>query len=556
MRQQQVQKPIHLNDNHVAQNILLENRSLTAAATSASALDPVIATNFYENVSGNKVTGNTDESSSSSRAKSNSGSSDYVTYHLNRPKRNSKNGNGKFKRELFANSSAHDLVDTCAILQTNSHSSSSPNLYNTPLGKMSLSAIVDNSGSGTNSLKQQRNNHMNTNVDSVKIDTEKHRKRISSDMGNSAQKGSLNLVMDDDEFQRSIFSPITTKLQGPTFTESTPINQSTRSFISNTSTPLEKSSQHSYSGDFSFASQDSSKWSHDRSQRSRNSPLCLGDFISGPMKTKRKSGQKSNVEEKPKKRVVPTTITKTVHSEFTSISFKSDTLFQPEEEMIQPSNDRLLLQTQKDTIKEDFWEQEEPRQNLHSALRDKFNSSPVKLIEVNLEAVTARKILDRLSSIYSLLIDLNLTLNVLAELAFLINLVNTQLDPNIDHDTQDLNHVLKNINNCIYFALETLSKQKHLLFQLDATTIKVLINNDRLSTHKPELIKELTEVQQQKWVLEQERLGQEGNFMVNGSRGLTHVFYQQENDTLEYFPTARESAAFRKQRDVFYQILR
>lgn len=126
--------------------------------------------------------------------------------------------------------------------------------------------------------------------------------------------------------------------------------------------------------------------------------------------------------------------------------------------------------------------------------------------------------------------------------------------------------LLKNINNCVYFGLGVLQLQKNVLRLLDMTSIKVLLENERLTTLAATIKDDLTNVYSHKMQLElslhshdtssagyRSSATQQPLLQIQNSS--MKVFYQQEQDTQINFPTSREFATFKKQRDTFYSIL-
>lgn len=368
---------------------------------------------------------------------------------------------------------------------------------------------------------------------------------------------------------------------------STPIRGSnlTKTF---TSTPNNSVSKHSYSGELSNNSSsnqshgssvgksNSKRSSNNLSRKSGGSSMCLGDFIVGTMKTKRKShGTEAKQEtikyttppcSKPKKRVAPTTVSTTItRDEFNSSSFKSDNnlsnFSSPFECSTEMTNERDILKRHKDKITRDFIEQNEPKiTNPHAILKDKvkeFNQHQQqqrKSIQIDLNKVTNRELLHRYVDIYTILIDMNLTVNVLSELAYMINLVNVESDV-VSASSIEANpiqaemYVLKNLHNCVYFSLEVLDIHRIYLVMLDTKTLKILLENDRITKFKANLM---------------EGLQAAYNFKIHTpqtcfdtqAHSYSYVFFQQENDSKENFPSEREFAAFKKQRDIFYAIFK
>lgn len=313
--------------------------------------------------------------------------------------------------------------------------------------------------------------------------------------------------------------------------------------------------------------------------------------------------------EKPIRRVVPTSISlsnqrSNVQNEFQTSSFHSDNnllsamVEEKEKELTHsPMNfkERDILRREKETITKDFQESESLQpaaqsiQVLQKLLREKIPSLGAgdggvrgggnvikgKAFVIDLKTVTNKNLLDRLIEIHSIIIDLNLPINILVEISYLLNLINTEIEipttnetpaiqlplstdnsnsNQMNTNTTKFHGLLKNFNNCLYFALGVLTKQKNLLALMDTITIKVLIDNDRLKQLDHTIHEFLVRVHGHKMKLETYRMITGG---INDSNGMSkNVFYQQENDTKDNFPTSREFHDFRKQRDVFYTILK
>lgn len=176
---------------------------------------------------------------------------------------------------------------------------------------------------------------------------------------------------------------------------------------------------------------------------------------------------------------------------------------------------------------------------------------------VDLKRCTHQDRLERLADIYSAIIDFNLTTNILSEFAFLLNLLNADYDRNSSEEVEqpkstamEIDEIIcTNGNNCVYLCIGVLKRQKHILIMLDVTTIKILMDNDRLARCEPALSQLLAQIYGQKSKMDSV------DWMHVPADNL-NVSYQQENDTKHNFPSAREFIAFNKQRDMFYTILR
>ncbi|XP_050090655.1 protein disks lost [Anopheles aquasalis] len=199
--------------------------------------------------------------------------------------------------------------------------------------------------------------------------------------------------------------------------------------------------------------------------------------------------------------------------------------------------------------------------------------APRELLVIDFDRVRRRASIDRLVAVYGLLMDLNLVPNLLNELAYLINLVSAEryIVPTVltesgggadssECSVDSLPSILRNPHNCVYFATEVLHQQRQLLALLDCTTLRVVVENEQLSALQPALNGFLREVLAQKLKLETTATtvvgagGPNGELWANSS--IKNVFYQQENDTKDHFPSPKEFGAFNKQRDSFYTILR
>lgn len=190
------------------------------------------------------------------------------------------------------------------------------------------------------------------------------------------------------------------------------------------------------------------------------------------------------------------------------------------------------------------------------------------IVQPELESVTNKIQLEILAQIYSLLIDLNLVLNPLSELYFLITLILIHADKhkNNSKEIEELRETLKNsltdltddsfynmeglfnnIHNCVYFAANVLSRQYHLLSALDRASLKLLQENTRLQTFAPDLTKQLVLYHGKKMEKKTE---------IYSSGGGENVSFISDTDNRENFPNDSSFHTFRKQRDIFYELLR
>lgn len=287
---------------------------------------------------------------------------------------------------------------------------------------------------------------------------------------------------------------------------------------------------------------------------------------------------------KPVKRVVPTLISSN-RNDFTSSTFRSDNnILEVTHEETDISRD--ILKTQKDVLRQVFMDEKQSENNIRVFLKNTFsvkaNVEPAGP-PIDLTKITNEDVLHKLIRIYAIILDLNLITNILNEIAFLVNLINVDSDQYCENNPQlmitakDIDEqqqqqqkqpkkpqeshqmaeqilpiIFKNINNCVYFGLGVLKYQKHLLCLLDVTSLKVLLENDRLSKFGQAIKDELFRTYAHKSQLELSISSHDTPLKIGHS---SQVFYQQEQDTKKNFPTAQEFTAFKKQRDAFYTIL-
>ncbi|XP_052864443.1 protein disks lost [Anopheles cruzii] len=290
------------------------------------------------------------------------------------------------------------------------------------------------------------------------------------------------------------------------------------------------------------------------------------------------------------RRIVPTTVSRTVSAkhEFSSSSLHAEASGSSRVEVVDEDeagtqhDPRRMLRSLREEILHDFRAEErarsesgrtKPTDPSTMTLDDPPGQSgenapageagpPRQLLTIEFGRVTQRATIDRLVAIYALLMDLNLVPNVLNELAYLINLVGTErpvtagpaTDTTRGSGSEDpLSGVLRSPHNGVYFATEVLHRQRMLLALLDCTSLRVVVENEQLAALQPPLTGFLRDVLARK--LKLETPGDPPGATTTSS-SITNVFYQQENDTRDHFPSLKEFGAFNKQRDSFYAILR
>lgn len=426
----------------------------------------------------------------------------------------------------------------------------------------------------------------------------KHDVNSNSSKANDAQVGKNPLSSNRSQSMETS-TPVTSFSKGQRSLEGTPVNTSTpNSFKSsrNTSSFNEQSPMQFRSRN----SLDMNSRNNSMNRRNQSSPICLGDFItissSGKGKKKNSSQQldqtpifntsdfpsigedspnvpqQRKAENRPKKRVVPITISKKItpnSSNFTSSSFQSDnnllnlTDFETDGS-VDFMSERSMLRHERESISKDFMTELEPQRNLHAFVRESFpavaqSTSKSPTFQFDESKVVQKDVLMLMAKTYSFLLDMNMVANILSEFTYFFSLLNTEHEPIEQPSNQSQTKsrpeiascFLKNLHNCIFFAIQVLNCQKQNLALLDVMTIRVIIDNERIQQLTKELLDYLRLVVQQK-----SRSDASLQSSANTGSNIRQVFFQQETDNRENFPSDREFGAFKKQRDLFYVILR
>lgn len=332
----------------------------------------------------------------------------------------------------------------------------------------------------------------------------------------------------------------------------------------------------------------------------QSSPASAASTTPTPISTRKTKSQP--------RRVVPTPVNRT-QNDFTSPAFRCDdnllTVTTNDAE-----NTHQLLKTQKDEIRKVFQDERPSENQLRAFLSERISTksstatptspttaatstttastvSSESMAMVDLRKITNAKALNKFIEIYAAILDANLVTNILAELAYILSLVNVDLvefherNPEIlsssldksecDETTAlivttvDIDLLLRNLYNCVYFALGVVQKQRHVLRLLDTNSLRVLIENKRLAALDDTIRNDLMtvyalKIQSESLLRQQLTISSSSSTIVAAAAtshgGTAKVFYQQEQDTQNNFPSSKEFAVFRKQRDAFYNVLR
>ncbi|XP_060030458.1 codanin-1 isoform X4 [Erinaceus europaeus] len=157
--------------------------------------------------------------------------------------------------------------------------------------------------------------------------------------------------------------------------------------------------------------------------------------------------------------------------------------------------------------------------------------------------------------VYSAVMAENLVPNLFLELYFVLQLLTARRmvatgdshpDPGPGAPDSVGSPLFRNVHDCVFFAVQVLERQLQVLSYLDKGTLKLLAENERLLCFSPALQSRL-------------RAAYEGS-VAKVSLAMPHsaqaVSFQPETDNRANFSSDRAFHTFKKQRDVFYEVLR
>lgn len=309
--------------------------------------------------------------------------------------------------------------------------------------------------------------------------------------------------------------------------------------------------------------------------------FCLGDFlVNSPNQGQQRSKKKTTPQQqsqnqhqaagaapggtpqsKPRRRVLPMTISKNVSAGSSSFgdtsSFSNDNnlwrLSQSSELFDRSQGAALDMEARKSLLLHKQEIKSEAPVNVSQQEGRTLEDEVIPRDTFCLEDVSDTHQLQLLSTVYSLLMDLNMVPNVLSELSFVLQLINIrdlgQSAGGTSPPSMPLSR-LSEYKSCVYFALKLLENQQMLLLQLDKKTLGALLQNERLNLLPPNIVQRLEASCQQK---------QESAPPISldtSSSSQQNVYYHVEKDSRDNFPSQNEFGAFKTQRDLFYKALK
>ncbi|KAL0969752.1 hypothetical protein UPYG_G00231810 [Umbra pygmaea] len=169
--------------------------------------------------------------------------------------------------------------------------------------------------------------------------------------------------------------------------------------------------------------------------------------------------------------------------------------------------------------------------------------------------VTLTPELDLLADLYCTCISENLVPNVFLELFFVLQLLTSRTPGVPKQEDEDLSITkldvlergyLSKVHNCVYFSVRVLENQFGLLSHLDKDTLRLLAENERVSTFAPSLRERLALAQDSSTA----KLCPSSDTIIHS------VPFQPATDNRSNFSSDKAFHTFKKQRDIFYEVLR
>ncbi|TFK15140.1 magnesium transporter NIPA3 [Platysternon megacephalum] len=175
----------------------------------------------------------------------------------------------------------------------------------------------------------------------------------------------------------------------------------------------------------------------------------------------------------------------------------------------------------------------------------------------DLSKVSCKKQLEQLAQLYSTCIAENLVPNIFLELFFVLQLLTSKGTTSSEDGENDLEfnqgckdaverQHFRNVHNCVYFAVQVLDCQFEIISHLEKGTLKLLAENERIASFSPGLHARLMKAYESSTA--------KVSLLLPSS--VQSVSFQPETDNRSNFPSDRAFHIFKKQRDIFYELLR
>ncbi|XP_052552081.1 codanin-1 [Tympanuchus pallidicinctus] len=171
--------------------------------------------------------------------------------------------------------------------------------------------------------------------------------------------------------------------------------------------------------------------------------------------------------------------------------------------------------------------------------------------------VSCKKQLECLAQLYSSCIAENLVPNIFLEVFFVLQLLTSKGTSVSEEEESDLEvsegskdasgrQHFRSVHNCVYFAVQVLDYQYEIISHLEKGTLKFLAENERIAAFSPTLHERLKQAYESSTA--------KVSLLLPCS--VQSVSFQPETDNRSNFPSDRAFHIFKKQRDIFYELLR
>ncbi|NWY62553.1 CDAN1 protein, partial [Chionis minor] len=171
--------------------------------------------------------------------------------------------------------------------------------------------------------------------------------------------------------------------------------------------------------------------------------------------------------------------------------------------------------------------------------------------------VSCKKQLECLAQLYSSCIAENLVPNIFLELFFVLQLLTSKGTSTAEDEDSDLEinernkdasgrQHFRSVHNCVYFAVQVLDHQYEIISHLEKGMLKLLAENERIASFSPALHERLRQAYESSTA--------KVSLLLPCS--VQSVSFQPETDNRSNFPSDRAFHIFKKQRDIFYELLR
>ncbi|XP_053521842.1 codanin-1 isoform X3 [Artibeus jamaicensis] len=159
--------------------------------------------------------------------------------------------------------------------------------------------------------------------------------------------------------------------------------------------------------------------------------------------------------------------------------------------------------------------------------------------------VSSHQRLELVALVYSSCIAENLVPNLFLELFFVLQLLTTRRMVAAKDNSLE-SPLFQSVHDCVFFAVQVLEHQFPVLSYLDKGTLKLLAENERLLCFSPALQGRLRAAYE----------GSVAKVSLAMPPSVQAVSFQPETDNRANFSSDRAFHTFKKQRDVFYEVLR